>query len=241
MCTVSFIPVRDTFYLTSNRDEKRTRKKANPPIAYTVAGARMIFPRDGEAGGTWIVLKENGDAAVLLNGAFLHHLSSGPYKKSRGLLLLEIMSTERPTQTFGRIDLEGIEPFTLVILEKKCLYEFRWDGQERYCKQLPTNRAHIWSSATLYDGLVSKKREQWLATFLNNTPQPTQYDILTFHQQAGEGNPEQDLLMKRSDIYSTVSITSILVNEDRATMKYLDLPQGKITEMKFNLTSILES
>ena len=76
MCTVSFIPVRDTFYLTSNRDEKRTRKKANPPIAYTVAGARMIFPRDGEAGGTWIVLKENGDAAVLLNGAFLHHLSS---------------------------------------------------------------------------------------------------------------------------------------------------------------------
>jgi hypothetical protein len=108
-------------------------------------------------------MKENGDAAVLLNGAFICHDAEPPYRSSRGIILLNIFSAERPSVTFTKISLQDIEPFTLIMLENNCLYEFRWDGTEKYCKQLSTNRAHIWSSATLYDGFAVKKREQWFA------------------------------------------------------------------------------
>lgn len=235
MCTVSFIPVKDKFFITSNRDEKNTRKNAVPPALYTYNGCSLIFPRDGDAGGTWIALKENGDAAVLLNGAFIAHLSASCYRKSRGLLFLDIFSSERPSQEFAKTDLNNIEPFTIVLLEKNYLYEFRWDGTERYCKQLSISSSYIWSSATLYDGLVIKKREQWFVTFLNRHPNPTQLDILNFHRFSGDGDTKNDLLMSRDGIYSTVSITSILLTADRGSMKYQDTKNNKTTEIKIEL------
>src|SRR4026207_1041633 len=147
MCTVSFIPVKDKYIITSNRDEKLCRKIAVMPGMFEYNGQKLFFPKDTDAGGTWIVMKENGDAAVLLNGAFICHNAEPPYRLSRGIILLDIFSTEKPSVIFTKIDLRDIEPFTLVLLENNCLYEFIWDGTEKYCKQLSINRAYIWSSA----------------------------------------------------------------------------------------------
>jgi Transport and Golgi organisation 2 len=235
MCTVTFIPVKDKFFITSNRDEKYSRKRAIQPTMYNHNGWNLVYPKDAAAGGTWIALKENGDAAVLLNGAFICHASEPPYRKSRGVLFLEVLSANYPAWTFSKIGLMGIEPFTLILFENHSLYEFRWDGTERYCKQLSVHRPHIWSSATLYDGLVIKKREHWFAKFLNRTPVPTQQDILNFHLFSGDGDSENDLMMEREGIYSTVSITSILLNADRGVMKYHDLKDNKSPEIKIEL------
>lgn len=234
MCTVSFIPLKDTFFITSNRDEKPTRQKALKPGLHFHNGYKLLFPRDAAAGGTWIAVKENGDAAVLLNGAFISHTPEPPYRKSRGLVFLDIFCTDRPAVTFSRTGLAGIEPFTYVLLEKGCLYEFRWNGSEKFCKQLPVNRPHIWSSATLYDGLIMKKREQWFAEFLNKTPRPTQQDILHFHRFSGDGNSHTDLLMNR-DQYATVSITSIQLTANRAVLKYIDVTENKVSDIKMEL------
>ncbi len=241
MCTVSFIPVKDKILITSNRDEKHTRKQAIPPALYKVNSCHMLFPKDSDAGGSWIILKENGDAAVLLNGAFIPHQPEPPYRKSRGLLLMDILGTQMPSQTFTKIHLDSIEPFTIVLFEKDSLYEFRWDGTERYCKQLNSSRPHIWSSATLYDGLEVKKREQWFVDFLNRIPHPTQQDILHFHRFTGEGDSRNDLLMNRDGIYSTVSITGILVTADRGSMKYLDTKNNKLSEIKIELATTITS
>ena len=236
MCTVSFLPVKDKFIITSNRDEKLSRKKAISPVAHKCGKHYLIYPKDGDAGGTWIVMKENGDCAVLLNGAFLPHKTNPPYRRSRGLILLDIIGEERPSQCLLKINLNGIEPFTLVLLDSGSLYEFRWDGNERYCKQLPVHRPHIWSSATLYDGLVIKKREQWFAQFLNRKPVPTQQDILNFHRFTGDGDKANDLLMNRENIYSTVSITSIFLTPDRGSMKYIDVLTGMETDKTIAFT-----
>ncbi|MBL7737589.1 MAG: NRDE family protein [Chitinophagaceae bacterium] len=240
MCTVSFIPARGNIFITSNRDEKNSRGRALAPTIYDHNGSRLVFPKDGAAGGTWIAIKENGDAAVLLNGAFLCHVPEPPYRKSRGRIFLDVFATERPSWSFSKTDLSEIEPFTLVLFEKGCLYEFRWDGTERYCRQLSVSRPYIWSSATLYDGLVIKKREQWFASFLNSHPQPTQQDILHFHRFSGEGDTRNDLLMQRDNTYSTVSITGIMLNEDRAVMKYIDLNEGQEYEIKTGLLNAPE-
>ena len=235
MCTVSFVPVKDKFIITSNRDEKISRKNSLRPQLTIYNGQKIIYPKDGDAGGTWIAMKENGDAAVLLNGAFIAHVAEPPYRLSRGLVLLDIIATERPSVTFTKINLLDIEPFTLVLLERNCLYEFRWDGTERYCRQLSVHRPHIWSSATLYDGFAVKKREQWFASFLNEHPVPTQQDILNFHRFTGSGDKRNDLLMIRGDLYQTVSITSIFLTADRGNMKHTDLKKETTAEVNVGL------
>jgi hypothetical protein len=237
MCTVTFVPFKSNYYITSNRDEKISRKKAASPTLYHHNGWKVIYPKDSEAGGTWIALKENGDAAVLLNGAFIHHVSRPPYRRSRGILLLDILSSDHPARAMSKIDLRGVEPFTLVLFGNNSLYEFRWDGMEKYCKQLSVIRPHIWSSATLYDGLGVKKREQWFAKFLNQTPTPTQRDIINFHLFGGDGEKENALVMERPGFYSTVSITSLALNPDRGVMTYYDLSLNRKDEIKIVLAN----
>ncbi len=240
MCTVSFIPVKDTYFITSNRDEKNSRKAAVPPAIYEFETGKLILPKDADAGGSWIALHENGNAAVLLNGAFERHISRLPYRLSRGKIFLNVIASDRPVRRFDRLDLGRIEPFTIIIIEKGDLYECRWDGNKKHCRQLRNYRHYIWSSATLYEKEIIKKREQWFAEFLNRNPSPTQKDILHFHQFSGNGDKNNDLKMERNGLYSTVSITGILLTPDRGSMKYLDLKERKIHERKIEFISEFE-
>src|SRR6476620_3920231 len=117
MCTVTYIPSGEKKFLTSNRDEKTFRKKALPPQIYLREEVRLIYPKDGDAGGSWIALNENGNTAVLLNGGFEKHVSKHPYRKSRGLVFIDIIKHISPSEYFLNDDLFGIEPFTIIILE----------------------------------------------------------------------------------------------------------------------------
>jgi uncharacterized protein with NRDE domain len=227
MCTVSFIPVGNKYYITSNRDEKLTRKKALQPKLYQHKGVNLLFPKDADAGGTWIVAKENGDAAVLLNGAFISHVADPPYRRSRGLVLLDLFAEERPSIAFTKMNLDDIEPFTVIIIENKSLFEFRWDGNEKYGKQLSKLQPYLWSSATLYDGLTVKKREKWFENFLEKNIMPSQSTIIDFHRFTGDGDAANDLLMCREGLYNTVSITSIELNGIKTRMYYLDLKENE--------------
>ncbi len=231
MCTVTFIPVGDKYFITSNRDEKSIRGQAVPPMVYMENGNKIIYPKDANAGGTWMALHDNGTAAVLLNGAFEKHEPQPPYRKSRGIVFLEIISANNPVRYFMHMDLEAIEPFTMIIMDS-CLYECRWNGSTKYCRQLRKHRHHIWSSATLYDEDVVKKREYWFASFLNKNPRPTQDDIIKFHQFGGNGDIQNDLIMNRNNELYTVSITSIVLDDHKSQMKYLDLKDNKVYNCK---------
>ena len=235
MCTVTYIPANEKYFISSNRDEKTSRGQAIPPAVYELHNQKLIFPKDADAGGSWIALHENGNAAVLLNGAFEKHVPALSYRQSRGKVFLNIISRERPVREFHQAELSHIEPFTLILLEGQNLYECRWDGSQKYYLQLKKHRPYIWSSVTLYDKVTIGKREQWFAGFLNHNPNPTQHDVLQFHRFGGEGDEKNDLLMERDRVYSTVSITSMLLTADRGSMKYLDIKTNKMFEKKFEL------
>jgi len=237
---VTYIPAGDKYFISSNRDEKTSRSNAIAPALYEINNKKMIFPKDGDAGGSWTALHENRNAAVLLNGAFENHIAMPPYRESRGKVFLNIIGDGRPVRCFHQLDLDGIEPFTLIILEKDGLYDCRWDGKKKYCQQLEKHRPYIWSSATLYDRNIASKREQWFDSFLNSHPHPTQKDILEFHQLAGDGDMHNNLLMERDGVYATVSITSMLLTKDRGSMKYLDLKDNRLTERKIEFESSYE-
>lgn len=234
MCTVTFIPVKDKYFITSNRDEKKIRQQAIPPEIYIENGKRIIYPKDAEAGGTWIAMNENGNAAVLLNGGFVKHISQPPYRKSRGIIFLEIISSIMPVRYFMQMDIAGIEPFTMIIFDE-CLYECRWTGSTKHCRQLKKYRPYIWSSSTLYDEEVVKKREQWFASFLNLNPHPSQEDIFNFHQFTGDGDSNNDLMMSRSGILSTVSISGIFLEYRHCKFRYVDLNNKKTFELNMKL------
>ena len=230
MCTVTFVPSKDSFLITSNRDEKSWRKQALPPTVYIHNNKIIIYPKDADAGGTWVAVKDNGDAAVLLNGAFEKHISAPPYKKSRGIIFLEIVTDAMPVTRFASISLSCIEPFTLVLFCNDNLYELRWNGTQKFSRQLNKSEAHIWSSATLYDAEVVQKREQWFTEWRIKNLQPTAKDTLLFHRFAGDGDAGNDLHMNRDGIMLTVSVTGISLQNNKAVMQYLDLKDNTVHE-----------
>ncbi|GGB12589.1 NRDE family protein [Puia dinghuensis] len=227
MCTVTFIPAAGGFYLTSNRDESRSRSVAIEPQIYSAGGDELIYPKDPDAGGSWIVLKDKGVAGVLLNGAFVRHLRILPYRASRGVILLEIMRAPDPLQQFRQMDLKGIEPFTLVLYSTGKLWDCRWDGSRKHSMALNTAKPHIWSSATLYDDRTAKAREQWFEGWLRTTDRIAPDDVLGFHRTAGNGDVRNSLVMNRDGRTFTVSVTSIVMTDEDSRMIHSDLRSGQ--------------
>jgi hypothetical protein len=235
MCTVTFIPAKEGIFLTSNRDEKNWRSTATAPEVYALTSGRIIFPKDGDAGGSWIAIHENGNAVVFLNGGFVFHQSQPPYRRSRGLILLDLINHESPSQSFHNISLEEIEPFTAVIWENGQLYECRWDGKNKFYKNIAADSPHIWSSATLYDEDVSNTRKKWFEEWLITHPQPLQGEIIHFHQFTGDGNAHNDLMMNRDGKVFTVSVTSAFIGSQQILMQYFDVKNSASFERHLNI------
>lgn len=237
MCTVTYIPTSKGAYLTSNRDESTQRGHALLPDQYVRNGIRLIYPQDRDATGSWIAMKENGDAAVLLNGAFIRHERKTDYCKSRGLIFLEIMANNNPYEVFSAINLDAIEPFTLVLVSGKQLFECRWDGYKKHQSLLNASRPHIWSSVTLYDNEAAKQRKRWFFSWFSSTSPLSTKKIMEFHRHAGKGDFHNGMVINRANKMRTVSITSVAVNTSRPAMNYCDLQTGVNTIKTFGAAS----
>lgn len=229
MCTVTFVPVKHGALITSSRDEKQVRKAALQPQAYVHNGSILTYPKDAEAGGTWIAVKDNGNAAILLNGGYIKHTPMPPYRKSRGLVLLDIFSADEPAEAFKQVPLDNIEPFTLVLYVEGKLAECRWDGRQKHQHQLPVNQPHIWSSVTLYEEEVRQRRQAWFSAWLHNNTMPVMEDIINFHRYGGDGDVSNDVCMSRDGIYQTVSITALQLTKGDNLLQYFDLVNNKTT------------
>lgn len=226
MCTVTYIPSKHGCFLTSSRDENIIRPQAVTPDAYEHNGISLVYPKDAKANGTWIAVTETGNAAVLLNGAFAKHISHPPYRKSRGLIFLDIISHAQPEFCFLGINLSSIEPFTLVLFIGGFLFEARWDGEQKHFVQLDEKGTHIWSSATLYSPGIINKRKQWFENWVLENPRPTATSIFNFHHFAGDADNANNILMNRDNQMLTVSITGIDIRVDTATMQHFDLKEN---------------
>jgi hypothetical protein len=230
MCTVTFIPSGNAYYFTSSRDELSGRPPASIPLLYEINGCRIIYPRDPQGGGSWIAVHESGHIAVLLNGAIKPHHSEPPYSKSRGIVLLDLISDKSPADSFEEMNFEGIEPFTVILFEDKKLYAGKWDGRMKWMESLNPNKSQIWSSVTLYDTAAIQKRESWFNKWMNEIPYPGTMDIIHFHQKGGDGDPFNNILMNRNNQLFTNSISSIRLTPETASFRYIDLRNGETNE-----------
>lgn len=222
MCTVTYIPTPEGCIVTSNRDEKITRERALSPQEYLIEGKKIIFPKDPKAGGTWIANNET-KIIVLLNGAQEKHIPKPNYRKSRGLIVLDLMTTEKTLDYWKTIDLTDIEPFTIVLVENNKLTQLQWNEVEKSTTEFDSKQFHIWSSSTLYSKEIREKRKEWFQDFIKSKNAPTPEEILHFHQFTESENKEFGLQINHNDVLKTISITQCKVKNDIIQMKYLDL------------------
>lgn len=223
MCTVTYIPTGEHEYILShNRDETPGR---SPDRLHTdqLAGQQLVFPKEPKAGGTWIASSNNDLTICILNGAFVNHERKPPYRRSRGLVALDFFSFSSIHNFAKDYSFDGIEPFTLLVCQGKQLHELRWDSQLVHLNELDAKRSHIWSSAPLYRPEMRRKREQWFDVWKQLNPTPELDDILGFHQNAGEGDPRTDVIMRISEHFRTVSITNVIRTQTQIDMRYRDL------------------
>ena len=221
MCTVSFIPVGKSFVFTSNRDEHISRPSAFIPKEEIINDKKIIFPKDPKAGGSWFAVSETGVVTVLLNGAFKKHISTGDYARSRGLILLEIVSHDSPIAYLNKIDLFKVEPFTIIVFKEGNLLEMRWDGEEKHTKMLENEKAYIWSSATLYDETATKHREELFTHFI--TKADVSLDtIIDFHSNNNE-DFENGFVIDRASGLKTFSVTQAVLDDTHVRLNHIDL------------------
>jgi uncharacterized protein with NRDE domain len=223
MCTVSFVCTNDTIIITSNRDEKIVRPSAIPPKNYTLKGKNIIYPKDSKAGGTWYVVDENGTVLVLLNGADEKHQVQLPYRKSRGQIVLEMIGSLSLKEFWNQIDLDNIEPFTLVLFQDKQLFQLRWNGIEKSKVDLDIDKNYVWSSSTLYSKEIREQRSSWFYTFLDNNAEITEDKMLHFHQYTETDNKEHGLVINRNNEMKTLSITQSVIEKNKVIIRHLDL------------------
>ncbi len=222
MCTVSYVPLKDGFCLTSNRDESINREKAIAPKKYIINNKEIHFPKDPRAGGTWFA-HDAKSCIVLLNGANEKHIPKNKYRKSRGLIVLDLISAENPMNEWTTINLEDIEPFTIILFSEKRLYQLQWNEVEKSTIEFDGTQNHIWSSATLYEKEIRDERANWFKEFMNTEKHLNNQKLLNFHQFTKGDNKEYGLQINRNNTLKTISITQCIISNNNFTFNYIDL------------------
>ncbi len=224
MCTVTYVRVKDGFILTSSRDEKVYRETIRPK-SYALSSQILTYPEDALAHGTWIAHSDTKRMSCLLNGAFEKHTKKSSYRKSRGLILLDSFNYSSIDLFIQDVNLEDIEPFTLLMIDYKEDFIFKelvWDGKSKYVNNIEQNRPNIWSSSTLYDSNDRAMRKSWFDDWIVKYRNDESFNIFQFHDTNHSDLSNKDIVMKRENDLQTVSITQIQITNELACMKYYD-------------------
>ncbi len=227
MCTVTFYPGSDHHYrLSMNRDEARTRARADPPKAGICGKTPYLRPIDGSKGGTWIGVNRYGVSMCLMN----HYQApqpGGPETDfiSRGWLIPNLMDAadlQDLRRQMAHLSLKRIKPFRLLVVQPDPLEVmiFQWNMRNIESEEQEVRKA-IWTSAGQHASLVQKVRSQVFEDFWKEKQAVTLDNIKALHAtQLPEPGPLA-ISMSHPKAMS-VSNTIIEVSAEKAVMHYLD-------------------
>jgi hypothetical protein len=225
MCTLSYIPVKQGRIITANRDESPLRTSSGLSEYQTDTENYFIAKEPIYGGTNMAVRKDGGHMAVLLNGAFEPHKRKDEYRLSRGLITLESLKAENLQRFAETIQLLEVEPFTLVHFTQK-VEVLRWDGEKKHFTLFDAEKPFILASAQLYSNKARFDRQNWFTEKLQQSDlSPGQ--LLDFHLNGGNGDPENDMVMNRYGMVQTVSVTQLSTIPQQSRIIHLDLVRDK--------------
>ncbi|MFW0739899.1 hypothetical protein [Flavobacterium sp. T12S277] len=225
MCTVSFVNTRGIIILTSNCYEKPTRLGVIKPEKHTVEGKNIVFLKDSKTKGTCCIADEKGTVLFLLKGADMKYDVKLTYRKSRELIVLDVLNHESPKIFWNIINLEDIEPFTLVLYQDKRLFQLRWNGLKKESMELDINKNYMWSSATLDFKKNRLKQANLFTTFLEGKKDLLSSILYFFHKYTEANDEEKSSVINSNK--EIKSITQMIIEKNKLIFEYYDLVENK--------------
>jgi len=239
MCTVVFLPRNKGYILASVRDESPLRPTI-PPTLIKTAVTTVLCPTDDRSGGTWFGTNGFGHTIVLLNGAFINHLpNTRTFRLSRGIVVKELLALKHPIDQLEKMNLDEIEPFTLIVKQQETLLEFRWNGRSKHVKYCDPESAHIWSSSTLYAREIQEKRSRLFWEWLQRSPDFDLSTLTDFLQSYTD--PINGFFMKRSENLSSISFSFLEATDQSAIFIYRDLVSNSVSTTSINYATSHET
>ncbi|MGH7243592.1 MAG: NRDE family protein [Phycisphaerales bacterium] len=248
MCTVSVIlhpqlPARasnmssrrdsaQVLRIVCNRDEKRVRTEALPPICREFGERTAILPIDPLSRGTWIGVNDAGLALCLLNATVRdsHTTTARGRKgllKSRGEIIPSLLNCETVDEAIGRVarlDSREFPPFRLISASRTHIGMVASARDSVSVQQLQPLRAPFMAtSSSLGDELVAPIRRELFGECLRSCPDTLEAQR-RFHSHQWPDRKNLSVLMSRPDA-RTVSRTIVEVGSEFVRMTYCALSE----------------
>jgi uncharacterized protein with NRDE domain len=215
MCILSIVKSEDRIVITSNRDEQRTRKNSLSPEIIDLGERKAIMARDAQAQGTWLLSDNLGRTAILLNGAFESHIPNPPYRESRGIILVNLFQEENFKSAFLFYNLENIEPFQVIYLDREQAFQSVWDGKQKHLFAVDLSTPQVFFSPTLY---TQEQQEEKRNHFLKTLAEIHSIDsnqLLEIHSNQNIHSLDVNFFMSREH-QTTKSISQVELNSTQS-------------------------
>ncbi|MEW6321120.1 MAG: NRDE family protein [Acidobacteriota bacterium] len=228
MCTVSFVhtPERSGFRLMVNRDERRTRPTAGPPMERRQGGVRVVWPTDPESGGTWVAVNDAGLVFALLNRT--DGSSTAPAGvRSRGLVIPQLADARSLGQALERwadLPLTDYAPFRLVIATAGHYACVGWRRERTVRVVGPWERPMMFTSSGLGDAMVEAPRAALFRDLVTAAADPWRGQE-RYHHHTWPAARAVSVLMSRPDAV-TVCQTTVLVDSGGIEMSHAPMVDG---------------
>ncbi len=229
MCTVTWWSAADGYELYFNRDELKSRLPGLPPEERVLDGVRYLSPRDGDEGGTWLLVNEFSLTLCLINQYPLRRpVKRGPLV-SRGHLVRALASCREVAEVARCLrdsELFSYRPFQLVAVEPGGAgVAYAWDGHALAETENARERMPFTSSSYLSEQIVQHRRERF-SQIVAERGDMSPRDLLAFHREHSVGAGAFSVCMQRDDA-ETVSLTQVVVRPEKISMTYSQKVPGQ--------------
>ena len=218
------------FGIGFNRDESIKRKPSFDPVEENTNGIKILYPVDGDYGGTWIGVSSKNKIYALLN-LYEANLKILRNPKSRGFFVKNLLKEEIDFDYFTKENLLIYYPFRILEVTLGFTRILSWDGENVNSTQNEVPWSVVASSFVLGKEAEEVRSKTFMEEFLKD--ETTNFEtissaFLTCHlPEKGAKSP----CMHRREAH-TVSNTIISIKDDKIKLLYKNQQPCETNESK---------
>lgn len=221
MCTMTWFTNDGGYELFFNRDERLSRRQAQPPTYKSADDVRYLSPTDTDAGGSWIAVNEYGVTVCLLNHYQFEQIATYKHWISRGEVVRHFAGTVALSdveERFNALDLNEFRAFRMFIIDRRGNnYLCVWDG---HAPKIERNVKTPKSSSSVDAQHVKRLRKDLFAS-LNLVDSKVSADYVRYHASHLPSRSKESVCMHRDDA-KTVSLSHVRVSDSGIEFCYAD-------------------
>ncbi len=229
MCTVTWRLHADGYDVCFSRDELNRRAPELPPARGRIGDTDTLAPRDGDFGGTWLLVNHHRVTICLLNDyEDPWRPSSDHASLSRGHLPLACATARSAGEAWGLLQRENLDrrlPFTLLVFTPNAHpSRIRWQGGRARYEPALSEDAPLSSSSWRPAEVIAARK----AAYRQCIPAlPTVADLRAWHLSHDPDRGAHSVLMRRPDA-ATRSLTHVGVTSDAVVVDYQPIARNPL-------------